>query len=156
MPWGRGRLFEKEFASPVQQVIPCGLSGEGLNPFTAPSKWTTRLFNPVAAGYSVILAAIANKAIRLYKYSILMIPPVGATVTCVPGWGGGAGSIMAHQCPIIGAAFINATFNQMDFGPVGIAWGIGLNFDMFISAASSIWFTFQYSLEPYGSANDGD
>jgi hypothetical protein len=160
MPIGRGRLFERELGSPVQQVLATGLSGEGLNPFTAPSKWKADHYSPPGAGtYRIEIAAVANKAIRLYRYVVTVVgPAVGAGANFAVCYNSNVANLIYYfnGMPTGAALFACYTFGQ-DFGPCGIAWNINQNLAVYSPAAGGeISFFCQYSLEPFGAVDDGN
>lgn len=150
MPSGRGRLWVGDVGFPAQAVVLSGVSGEGLNPFAAPSKWVFLAANLVVATAQNVIVPPANMAVRLYRVAFTLTNPAAYPMLVYLR----LGSVIEYF------ALLSAqqpSHFSLEFGPVGIAYGVGTVFDMYCAVNNvAVGIFAQYSLELWGNQNDGD
>lgn len=154
MPLTRGRLITIDSLSPAQYVVPVGKSGEGYNPFAAPSKWSYSLVSLVAGGPTMaILPAVSNRAVRLFRVISTFYAPAGFPYRIYFVWGAFPNTFLFYD---VQSAAITAHFRE-EFGPTGISFAVGTGIGIFCTGFNvSVACTLQYSLEVWGAQDDGN
>ena len=149
-------ILNQDISFTIQSIVQLGKSGDGYNQFRAPSHCAYVDGNIAAIGNALAIAAIVDRAIKVYKYVLTTEGTVAGAMTYVTVSFGNlpVQRLVVHKAIPNYAAAVAVGVWEIDFSPVGVSINNNVGLYVLNEGGAQIGFSFfvMYSTESWGFA----